>query len=113
VTLAPVFSVYVNPWGAANMESNSYGILAASGLLCAPFGPYFVWGMLAGAPAQLKCPYFCLKVNKTSIFKPAADHRDAVVLRFYAESYPSLDLLLAGVIPGGAKQLKSGVERAS
>jgi hypothetical protein len=54
-----------------------------------------------------------LKVNKTSIFKPAADQQDAVVLRFYAENYPSLDLLLAGVIPGSAKQLKSGVERAS
>ena len=29
-----------------------------------------------------------------------------------AESYPSLDLLVAGIIAGTAKQLKTGVERA-
>jgi uncharacterized protein len=37
---------------------------------------------------------------------------DAVVLRFDAESYPSLGLLVAEIIAESAKQLKTGVERA-
>jgi AAA+ ATPase superfamily predicted ATPase len=55
------------------------------------------------------------RYGKTSILKAAEDRlaaTDAVVLRFDAESYPSLDLLVAGIIAKSAKQLKSGIERA-
>jgi uncharacterized protein len=55
------------------------------------------------------------RYGKTSILKAAADQlesTDAVMLRFDAESYPSLDLLVAGIIASSAKQLKTGVERA-
>jgi hypothetical protein len=55
------------------------------------------------------------RFGKTSILKAAEDQlrtTDAVVLRFDAESYPSLDLLVGGIIANAAKQLKTGVERA-
>ena len=55
------------------------------------------------------------RFGKTSILRASEDQlyaTDAVVLRFDAESYPSLDLLVAGIIAGTAKQLKTGVERA-
>jgi energy-coupling factor transporter ATP-binding protein EcfA2 len=55
------------------------------------------------------------RYGKTSILKAAQDRlaeTDAVVLRFDAESYPSLDMLVAAIVAESAKQLKSGVERA-
>jgi uncharacterized protein len=55
------------------------------------------------------------RYGKTSILKAAEDQlraTEAVVLRFDAESYPSVDLLVAGIIANAAKQLKTGVERA-
>jgi AAA+ ATPase superfamily predicted ATPase len=54
------------------------------------------------------------RFGKTSILKTAEDQlhaMGAVVLRFDAESYPSLDLLVASLIAGAAKQLKGRVER--
>jgi hypothetical protein len=54
------------------------------------------------------------RFGKTSILKVAEDRlqgKGAVVLRFDAESYPSLDLLIASLIAGAAKQLKGRVER--
>jgi len=55
------------------------------------------------------------RYGKTSVLKAAADRlssEGAVVLRYDAEAYPSLDLLIAAVISGAAKSLKGGVERA-
>lgn len=55
------------------------------------------------------------RYGKTSVLKAAADRlssEGAVVLRYDAEAYPSLDLLIASVISGAAKNLKGGVERA-
>jgi uncharacterized protein len=55
------------------------------------------------------------RYGKTSILKAAEDRllaSDAVVLRFDAESYPSLDLLVAAIIAESARQLKTGIERA-
>ncbi|HEX5411722.1 MAG TPA: hypothetical protein VFZ27_07650 [Terriglobia bacterium] len=55
------------------------------------------------------------RYGKTSVLKAAADRlssEGAVVLRYDAEAYPSLDLLIASVISGAAKHLKGGVERA-
>jgi uncharacterized protein len=54
------------------------------------------------------------RFGKTSILKTAEDRlqmKGTVVLRFDAESYPSLDLLVASLIAGAAKQLKGRVER--
>lgn len=54
------------------------------------------------------------RFGKTSILKAAEDRLSkerAVVLRFDAESYPSLDLLVAALISVAAKNLKGSVER--
>lgn len=54
------------------------------------------------------------RYGKTSILKAAEDRlhdRGAVVLRYDAESYPSLDLLVNGLVAGAARQLKGSVER--
>jgi uncharacterized protein len=54
------------------------------------------------------------RYGKTSILKTAEDRLladEAVVLRFDAESYPSLDLLVAAIIAESARQLKTGIER--
>lgn len=54
------------------------------------------------------------RFGKTSILKAAEDRLQAkgsAVLRFDAESYPSLDLLVSGLIAAMAKQLKGRVER--
>lgn len=54
------------------------------------------------------------RYGKTSILKAAEDglsSAGAVVLRYDAESYPSLDLLVAALISGAAKNLKGSVER--
>ncbi len=55
------------------------------------------------------------RYGKTSILKAAEDNlgaADAVVLRLDAESYPTIEMLVAGMVADAAKQLKSGVERA-
>lgn len=54
------------------------------------------------------------RYGKTSILKAAADRlggAGAVVLRYDAESYPSLDLLVNSLVVGAARHLKGGVER--
>ena len=54
------------------------------------------------------------RYGKTSILKTAEDRlacKNAVVLRFDAESFPSLDLLVAALIASAAKNLKGKVER--
>ena len=54
------------------------------------------------------------RFGKTSILKTAGDRLSAtkaVVLRFNAESYTSLDLFVAGLIAAAAKGLKGPVER--
>lgn len=54
------------------------------------------------------------RYGKTSILKAAEDRlrgAGAVVLRYDAESYPSLDLLVNSLVAGAARQLKGGVER--
>jgi AAA+ ATPase superfamily predicted ATPase len=54
------------------------------------------------------------RYGKTSILKTAEDRLraiDAVVLRYDAEGYPSLDLLVNATVAGAARQLKGGVER--
>ncbi|WP_158787415.1 ATP-binding protein [Granulicella sp. L46] len=54
------------------------------------------------------------RFGKTSILKAAEDRLGqtrAVVLRFDAESYPSLDLLVTNLIADAAKHLKGPVER--
>ena len=35
-----------------------------------------------------------------------------MVLRLDAESYPTLEMLVNGIVAGAAKQFKSGIERA-
>jgi len=55
------------------------------------------------------------RYGKTSILKAAEDKlqvTNSVVLRLDAESYPTLEMLVNGIVAGAAKQLKSGVERA-
>jgi hypothetical protein len=54
------------------------------------------------------------RFGKTSILKAAEDHlteRGAIVLRYDAESFPSLDLLITSLIAGVAKVLKGPVKR--
>jgi AAA+ ATPase superfamily predicted ATPase len=54
------------------------------------------------------------RYGKTSILKTAEDRlagKHAVILRFDAESFPSLDLLVAALIAAAAKSLKGKVER--
>jgi uncharacterized protein len=54
------------------------------------------------------------RYGKTSILKTAEDRlagKNAVVLRFDAESFPSLDLLVTALIAAAAKSLKGKVER--
>jgi AAA+ ATPase superfamily predicted ATPase len=54
------------------------------------------------------------RYGKTSILKTAEDRlagKNAVILRFDAESFPSLDLLVAALIAAAAKSLKGKVER--
>jgi len=54
------------------------------------------------------------RYGKTSILKAAEDRLQttgAVVLRYDAESYPSLDLLVNSLVAGAARHLKGGVER--
>src|SRR5277367_6307924 len=54
------------------------------------------------------------RFGKTSILKAAEDHlktKPSVVLRFHAESYPTLDFLVAALIAAAAKGLKGRVER--
>jgi uncharacterized protein len=54
------------------------------------------------------------RYGKTSILKTAEDRlagKNAVILRFDAESFPSLDLLVAALIAAAAKNLKGKVER--
>jgi uncharacterized protein len=54
------------------------------------------------------------RYGKTSILKTAEDRlagKNAVILRFDAESFPSLDLLVAALIATAAKNLKGKVER--
>ncbi len=55
------------------------------------------------------------RFGKTSILKTAADRLEsdsAIVLRLDAESYPTLDLLVTGIVTGAARHLKGGVKRA-
>lgn len=54
------------------------------------------------------------RFGKTSILKAAEDRLlagGAVVLRYDAESYPSLDLLASAIVAGAARRLKGSVER--
>jgi AAA+ ATPase superfamily predicted ATPase len=54
------------------------------------------------------------RFGKTSILKTAEDRlagKNAVVLRFDAESFPSLDLLVTALIAAAAKSLKGKIER--
>ena len=54
------------------------------------------------------------RFGKTSILKTAEDRlagKNAIVLRFDAESFPSLDLLVTALIAAAAKSLKGKVER--
>lgn len=54
------------------------------------------------------------RFGKTSVLKAAEDrltHAGAVVIRCDAESYPSLDLLIAKIISQAAARLKGSVER--
>jgi uncharacterized protein len=54
------------------------------------------------------------RFGKTSILKTAEDRvagKNTVVLRFDAESFPSLDLLVTALIAAAAKSLKGKVER--
>ncbi|MGH9599408.1 MAG: AAA family ATPase [Terracidiphilus sp.] len=55
------------------------------------------------------------RFGKTSILRTAADRlaaESAVILRLDAESFPTLDLLVAGIVTGAATHLKGGVRRA-
>ncbi len=55
------------------------------------------------------------RYGKTSILKTAEDRllaEGAVVLRYNAESFPTLDLLVARIVADAAKHLKGNVERA-
>lgn len=54
------------------------------------------------------------RYGKTSILKAAEDRlraTGAVVLRYDAESYPSLDLMVNHIVTGAARQLQGSVER--
>ena len=54
------------------------------------------------------------RYGKTSILKAAEDRlraTGAVVLRYDAESYPSLDLMVNHIVAGAARQLQGSVER--
>ena len=54
------------------------------------------------------------RFGKTSILKTAEDRlhpKNAVVLRFDAESFPSMDLMVTALIAAAAKSLKGRVER--
>ena len=54
------------------------------------------------------------RFGKTSILRAAADQlsqQQAVILRFNAENYPSVDQLVAALIAEAARQLKGTVER--
>ncbi len=54
------------------------------------------------------------RYGKTSILKAAEDRlsaEGAVLLRYDAEGYPSLDLLVAALVAGAAAKLKGGIER--
>ena len=54
------------------------------------------------------------RYGKTSILKAAEDRLrsgGAVVVRFDAESYPSLDLLVNAIVAGAARHLKGSIER--
>src|SRR5258708_35607318 len=54
------------------------------------------------------------RFGKTSILKTAEDRligKNAVVLRFDAESFPSLDLLVTALIAAGAQDLQGKLER--
>ena len=55
------------------------------------------------------------RFGKTSILKTAADRlaaQSAIVLRLDAESFPTLDSLVTGIVAGTAQYLKGGVRRA-
>ncbi len=55
------------------------------------------------------------RYGKTSILKAAGDRASregATVLRYDAEAYPTLDLLVGSVVADAAKSLRGGVERA-
>ena len=55
------------------------------------------------------------RFGKTSILKAASDHatrQGAVVLRYNAEGYPSLDMMVSAIVADAAKSLKGGVDRA-
>ncbi|GEM_PF-392848 len=55
------------------------------------------------------------RYGKTSVLRAAEDRlasEGAVVLRYNAESYPTLDLLVAALVADAAKNLKGGIERA-
>jgi hypothetical protein len=55
------------------------------------------------------------RFGKTSILKAAEDKlqmTNSVVLRLDAEGYPTLEMLVNGIVAGAAKHLKSGVEQA-
>ena len=56
------------------------------------------------------------RFGKTSILKTATDRlaaESAIVLRLDAESFPTLDLLVTGIVTGAARHLKGGVRRAA
>jgi len=55
------------------------------------------------------------RYGKTSILKVASDRatrKGQIVLRYNAEGYPTLDLLVSAIITDAAKALKGGIERA-
>ena len=55
------------------------------------------------------------RFGKTSILKTAAERLaadSAIVLRLDAESYPTMDLLVGGIVAAAARRLKGGVKRA-
>jgi uncharacterized protein len=54
------------------------------------------------------------RFGKTSILKTAADRlsaKSAIILRLDAESYPTIDMLVAAIVSESAKALKGGVKR--
>lgn len=54
------------------------------------------------------------RFGKTSILKAASDHavrQGVVILRYNAEGYPSLDLLVSAIVADAARSLTGGVER--
>ena len=55
------------------------------------------------------------RFGKTSILKTAADRlcaKSAIILRLDAESYPTIEMLVAAIVSESAKALKGGVKRA-